>query len=529
MGSVSTVRDTPADAGAWALSGVVAGAAGVATSYATAMFTAVGSNPVDAVASTVIRVAPGNTAQQAVRVLGHADKPTLVGGVLVVLAVLFAWAGHLARRGWRGPLAVYAVVAVIGAAAVLDQRGAGAGDLVPLLVGALTWPAALALLIRPLRAAAATTATATTPQAAADGGAAAYPSGSRRSFLVRVGVVAAGAAVLGTAARAAGAGRRRVEAARRLLRLPGVTAPVVPDGTQVAVPSMTPWATSAADFYRIDTAIIPPTVEPDAWRLRIHGLVDREVELRFSDLVGRKHTQAWVTLCCVSNEVGGDLVGNAWWSGVRVADLLAEAGVQPGADAVRQTSDDGWTCGTPLAALTDGRDAMLAIAMNGRPLPIDHGFPVRTVVPGLYGYVSACKWVVDLEVTRFADFTAFWTERGWSERGPVKLASRIDVPRSGGTVDAAGGRVAGVAWQQHTGVAAVEVALDGGAWQRADLARVPSVDTWVQWTAAIHTTPGDHTLRVRAVSRAGEVQTGVQHDVVPNGATGWHTVAFTAS
>jgi hypothetical protein len=236
-----------------------------------------------------------------------------------------------------------------------------------------------------------------------------------------------------------------------------------------------------------------------------------------------------VTLCCVSNEVGGDLVGNAWWSGVRIADLLAEAGVRPGADAVLQTSDDGWTCGTPLTTLTDGRDAVLAVAMNGRPLPVEHGFPVRTVVPGLYGYVSACKWVVDMEVTRFSDFTAFWTERGWAERGPVKLASRIDVPRSGGSVAADGGRVAGVAWQQHTGIEAVEVALDGGAWQRAELARVPSVDTWAQWTSTLHTTPGQHTLRVRAISRTGEVQTGVPHGPVPNGATGWHTVRFIAT
>jgi len=518
---VSTVREPPADAGAWAFAGVVAGAAGVATSYAVAMLTTVGSNPVDAVAALVVRLAPGSTAQQAVETLGHADKPALVGGILLVLVLAFGWAGHLARGGWRGPLAVYAVVAVLGALAVLSARGAGPGDLVPLLVGVATWPAALALLTRPLRAA--------TARAAEDTDTAAYPERSRRDFLIRVGVVVAGAAVLGTAARAVGAGRRRVEAARRLLRLRRVTAPVVPDGAQVGVPAMTPWATPAADFYRVDTAILAPTVVPDEWRLRIHGLVDREVELRFSDLADRRLTQAWVTLCCVSNEVGGDLVGNAWWSGVRVADLLAEAGVRPGADAVLQTSHDGWTCGTPLAALTDGRDAMLAIAMNGEPLPVEHGFPVRTVVPGLYGYVSACKWVVDLEVTRFSDFTAFWTERGWSERGPVKLASRIDVPRSGGSVAAAGGRVAGVAWQQHTGVAGVEIALDGGAWQRAELAVVPSVDTWVQWTATIHTDPGKHTLRVRAISRTGEVQTGVQRGVVPNGATGWHTVDFHAT
>jgi DMSO/TMAO reductase YedYZ molybdopterin-dependent catalytic subunit len=234
-----------------------------------------------------------------------------------------------------------------------------------------------------------------------------------------------------------------------------------------------------------------------------------------------------VTLGCVSNEVGGGLVGNAWWSGVRIADLLREVGVSGGADCVLQTSDDGWTCATPLTALTDDRDAMLAVAMNGRPLPIEHGFPVRSIVPGLYGYVSATKWVVDLEVTRFEDVSAFWTERGWSEQGPVKIASRIDVPRSGADVDPGRLPVGGVAWKQHTGVAAVEIALDGGAWERVLLAETPSDDTWVQWAGAVEATPGDHVLRVRAIGRDGEVQTGVVADVVPDGATGWHAVEFT--
>ena len=308
-----------------------------------------------------------------------------------------------------------------------------------------------------------------------------------------------------------------------------MTKPQVPDGVAVDVAGMPPWATPSDAFYRIDTAIVVPALEPDGWRLRIHGLVDREVEITYQDLVDRQRTEAWVTICCVSNEVGGDLIGNAWWSGVRVAELLREVGVQDGADAVLQTSSDGWTCGTPLSVLTDDRDAMLAIAMNGDPLPIEHGFPVRTIVPGLYGYVSACKWVVDLEVTRFSDISAYWTERGWSELGPVKMSSRIDVPRDGGDVAASGGRVAGVAWAQHTGIAGVEVSVDEGDWQAADLARVPSDDTWVQWAATLDVDPGDHTLRVRATDTTGLVQTGEPHDVVPDGATGWHTIRFRAT
>ena len=209
-------------------------------------------------------------------------------------------------------------------------------------------------------------------------------------------------------------------------------------------------------------------------------------------------------------------------------DLLARAGVHPDADAVLQTSDDGWTCGTPLSALTDDRDAMLAVAMNGQPLPIDHGFPVRTIVPGLYGYVSACKWVVDMEVTRFSDFQAYWTERGWSERGPVKMSSRIDVPHSGAEVEAGDVRVGGVAWAQHIGIEAVEVSLDGTDWRPADISHPPTDDAWVQWAATLAVEPGDHVLRVRATDRNGLVQTGVERDVLPDGSTGWHTIGVTA-
>jgi hypothetical protein len=227
--------------------------------------------------------------------------------------------------------------------------------------------------------------------------------------------------------------------------------------------------------------------------------------------------------------VGGDLIGNAWWSGVRVADLLREAGVRPGADAVKQTSKDGWTCGTPLEVLTDGRNAMLAVAMNGRPLPLEHGFPVRMVVPGLYGFVSATKWVVDLEVTRFADFSAYWTERGWAEHGPVKTESRIEVPRAGATVAAGEVRVGGHAWAQHTGIATVEYRLDGGPWRGAELGRVPGDDTWVQWAGTVRAGPGRHTVTVRATDRSGYTQTAARADVVPDGATGWHRVAFSAA
>ena len=341
-------------------------------------------------------------------------------------------------------------------------------------------------------------------------------------------MVTACALALGYAGRLVGTGRRHVEETRRLIRLPGVSAPIVPARVQVDVPGVSPWMTAADEFYRIHTAIVVPTIEPKDWRLRIHGMVEREIELTYEDLLARRFTEDWITLNCVSNPVGGPLIGNAWWSGVRLADLLAEAGVRGDADAVLQTSDDGWTCGTPLAALTDDRQAMLAVAMNGEPLPIDHGFPVRTIVPGLYGYVSACKWVVEMEVTRFDKIEAYWTGKGWAEQAPVKLSSRIDVPRSGADVTAGDVRVGGVAWAQHTGIAGVEVALDGGAWQPGEIGGSPSDDTWVQWSATVSVAPGEHVLRVRATDKDGLVQTGVERDVLPDGATGWHAIDFNA-
>ncbi|MBA3984818.1 MAG: molybdopterin-dependent oxidoreductase, partial [Acidimicrobiia bacterium] len=233
---------------------------------------------------------------------------------------------------------------------------------------------------------------------------------------------------------------------------------------------------------------------------------------------------AWITLCCVSNEVGGDLISNARWSGVRIADVLAEVGVHNDADAVLSTSEDGWTCGTPLAALTDDRNALLAVAMNGEPLTPEHGFPVRMVVPGLYGYVSATKWVVDLEVTRFSDFSAFWTDRGWSQDGPVKTQSRIDVPRAGADLAAGDVAIGGIAWAQHTGIAKVEVRVDDGEWADATLGADPSIDTWVQWSHVWSATGGEHDISVRATDTSGYTQTSALADVVPDGATGWHTI-----
>lgn len=486
----------------------------MATSYATAMVLTVRESPVAAVAELVIRLTPGPVVERAIGALGMLDKPLLLGGIAVVLLACFAWAGALARRGWWQPLLVWLVLAGIGLAAALTQRGAGPVDVLPVVVGLLTWvtvhSALTDALHRGLRR----------PELA---------SHERRVFLMVAGVISVASLGIAVAGRWIGSGRRHVEASRRLLRIPGVTRRLAPAATSLGLDGVTPWQTPNQDFYLIDTTIAKPTIEPENWSLRIHGMVERELTLTYSELVQRRITESWITLSCVSNEVGGDLVGNARWSGVRVADLLAGLGVSDDADCVLQTSHDGWTCATPLEALTDDRDAMLAVAMNGRPLPIEHGFPVRTIVPGLYGYVSATKWVVDLEVSTFARSTGYWTTRGWSAEGPARIASRIDVPRSGDDVPVGSLTLGGVAWHQHTGIASVEVQVDGGEWARAELGEVPSIDTWVQWALTVDVDEGDHEVRVRAVGKDGETQTSVVRAPAPDGATGWHTVGFSAS
>ncbi|WP_323132566.1 molybdopterin-dependent oxidoreductase [Kineococcus indalonis] len=290
---------------------------------------------------------------------------------------------------------------------------------------------------------------------------------------------------------------------------------------------LTPYATGTKDFYRVDTALVVPDVRAEDWTLRLHGEVDQEITLTYDDLLALPLRERWITLTCVSNEVGGDYVGNAKWLGHPLADLLRRAGVRDGADMLLATSTDGFTLSAPLAEATDGRDALLVVGMDGEPLPREHGFPVRMVIPGLYGFVSACKWVTDIEVTRFADRTAYWTERGWAEKAPIKTASRIDVPRSFATVRAGRVPVAGVAWAQRRGVRAVEVRVDRGEWQPAKLLPSASSDTWCQWVLDWDAEPGGHVLEVRATDGTGTPQTDDVVAPVPNGSSGYDSVTVT--
>ena len=357
----------------------------------------------------------------------------------------------------------------------------------------------------------------------------AWPT-ARRQFLVAAGVSVAAAGIGYVGGRSLSE-RKSVSLAQAAVRFPKAAEPVppLPAGVNLPVPGISPFITPNGQFYRVDTAILVPQVDPSNWTLRIHGMVAREITITFDELLHRPLIEDYLTLCCVSNPVGGPYVGNAKWLGASLASLLREARPQRGADQLLATSVDGFTSGTPLSVILDGRDALVAVAMNGAALPTAHGFPARLVVPGLYGYVSACKWVVDLEVTTFAAAQGYWVPRGWSQMGPVKTESRIDVPTDGTSVKAGKVSVAGVAWAQHKGIEAVEARVDHGPWQEATLATVPGIDTWRQWVWEWDAASGTHLIEARATDKTGYTQTPVIAQVAPNGASGYPSTQVTVS
>jgi DMSO/TMAO reductase YedYZ molybdopterin-dependent catalytic subunit len=479
-----------------------------------------------AIGSAIIDLAPGPVKEWTIQTFGTADKLFLTVLILGVIALIAAVTARWETR--RVPVGSIAIViaGILGCAAVLSRAGATVADIVPTIIGTVCGVAVLRLLVSGRFA---------DESERRDPRGSDAPDPGRRLSLVTLGFLGAGA-LSGVAGVVLTRMLSSVTGDRDAFALPRIdaAAPPVPPTVQpkgVALPS---FVTSNADFYRIDTALTVPQLSRADWQLRIHGMVDREITFRFEDLDRFDVVEKLVTLTCVSNPVGGDLISNAAWTGYRVRDLLAEAGVHPDADMVLSTSIDGFTAGTPVEALTDPRDSLLAVGMNGQPLPTEHGYPARLVVPGLYGYVSATKWVVDLELTRFDKAEAFWTQHGWSAKGPIKTESRIDVPRTGQEVAKGPVTFGGIAWAQQRGVRAVEVRIDGpnkqGDWQPADLGASYSNDTWRLWSfnwQARET--GSHTITVRATDNTGAVQTPDEASPVPDGATGWHSVQFSVA
>ncbi|NNF53878.1 MAG: molybdopterin-dependent oxidoreductase [Acidimicrobiales bacterium] len=513
---------------AGAIAGMAAGGTALAVGELAGALAAPKPGPVIAVSNRVIEHAPVWFVNFGKQVFGLADKPALIAGTLILSILFAAGLGVISLRSRVVGVAGIAAFGVLGLIAMgVDPQGgwvyAAAVSLAAVVAGVVSL---LALLRRVPR----------NEVPDLENPISARPV-ERRTFL---GWAAAMAAAIGAVAVGANQlrGRAAVESARDEVELPTevgeaeiqaqVSAAVA---SEVAnTPGIADLITPNDEFYLIDTATLVPQVDPSSWELTIKGMVDREVTYTYDDLLARASTIAPVTLSCVSNEVGGQLVGNAVWQGVPLSELLDEAGVQTGATQIRSQSVDGWDCGFPTDAAFDGRTALVAIAMNGEPLPVDHGFPARLVVSGLYGYVSATKWLKEIELTTWEAFDGFWIPRGWSKSGPIKTQSRIDTPRNGETISSSGAAVpiAGVAWAPNLGIERVEVQIDDGDWFEATLGESLGDDSWLQWSLAWTPTPGQHRIRVRATDGTGETQTSEVARPAPNGASGWHTITVKA-
>ncbi len=505
---------------AWsALAGVVSAGAFLAVAEVLAAVFARQGSPLLAVGSFVIDIVPRPLKEFAITTFGDADKPALLAGLGIAVLVAAAVCGIL--QWIRPPLGVVgvALAGALSLAAVATRAGSTPLAWIPTIAGAVVGCVLIAVLVRRLRAWYDATASDTPSDA----------SLSRRRFLTMTTITAAAAVVAGIGARVATATFASVDAIRGALKLPSPGKTVtVPEGAEFDIDGLSSLFTSNADFYRVDTALTVPVIDPAEWRLVIDGMVDKRIEIGFDDLLKMGVDEYAVTLTCVSNEVGGSLLGSAKWLGVPIRDVLALAGPSSDADMVLSRSVDGYTASTPLSSLTDDTlDAILAVGMNGEPLPVEHGFPVRMVVPGLYGYVSATKWVTELKVTRFDKDEAYWTPRGYSAEAPIKLSSRIDTPRTGKEVAVGKVAVAGVAWAQTVGIAKVEVSIDDAEWQQATLSAPVNDDMWVQWMLEWDAPAGPHYIAVRATDKDGTLQTEERAPIAPDGSSGWQRMLVT--
>jgi DMSO/TMAO reductase YedYZ molybdopterin-dependent catalytic subunit len=511
-----------------ALAGLLAGGVALGVAELTAAVTGARGAPVVAVGEAAINLTPVPVKEFAITHFGTHDKLALVTGILVLLAGFAAVIGLLAVRRAAFGLAGLAAFAAVGVVAVISLPGTAPLDVVPTLTGAAVAAMALLLLVRAVQM------VWRAPGRVEDAltGVEDAPTGMDRRRLLVSGVLGSGAAVLAAGAGGLGSlllGRTSAAPGQVRLPAPALRAAPVPAGASLAIPGLTPFVTPNASFYRVDTDLVLPQLSPRDWTLTIDGMVGRKLQISFDELLRMPLTEADITLVCVSNQVGGTYNGNARWLGVPLAGLLRRAGVRAGADQVLSSAADGMTISTPVQTIMDGRNALLAVGMNGQPLPVVHGFPARMIVPGLYGYVSATKWVTKLTLTTFARQKAYWTQRGYTDRAPIKTESRIDVPKPLSQVKAGPVTVAGVAWAPHKGIAAVEVSADNGPWRRATLAAADGIDTWRQWRWDWDAAPGLHQLRVRATDQTGATQTSQRAGPVPNGASGWDSTVVTVT
>lgn len=510
--------------------GALTAAVALAVGEAVAIFTGPTSAPVYAVGEAAVNLTPAPLKEWAIAHFGDDDKQILITGILLLLALIALLAGILALRRYLLGVILVGVFGAIGLAAAVSQPESAWTWALPSAIGALVAAFALWLLVRtspatPRRASARDVTTTGTAEPA-------DPAGEdRRSFLITAGTVAVGSAGVGFGANLISRRRDDVAGARASVRIPepAYPAPPLPAGVHPNVPGLSPFYTDNDSFYRVDTDLVLPEIDPNRWTLRIDGMVERPIELSFADLLKQPLHEHDMTVSCVSDPVGGPYVGNARWIGASVPDLLHAAGVHSGADQLLARSTEGMTIGTPLASVLDGRKALLAVAMNGQALPIAHGFPARMLIPGFYGYASACKWVTELTVTTFAAQKAYWVQRGYAEIGTMKTQSRIDVPKPFAHLRPGNVTVAGIAWATDRGIADVQVQIDDGPWRQARLAASDGPDTWRQWTYDWQAVSGTHSVQVRAADDSGTYQSATQAGPYPSGASGYESLVVIVS
>ena len=540
-----SVPTTPARARPGILQGIAAGVTAAIVALGVAeLVTSISSSwksPVLDVGDRVVDLVPPAVKDLAIEWFGTNDKIALLAGIGVILAVYAAVVGVIALRGrprlGMAGVAAFGVVGAIAALASRDERPVTAA--LPSIVGAIAGVAALWWLCRLAGVTTSDRGAGPAADESSDGSPAVQrdrrhepdqpelvtqgPS-SRRAFLGGTALLVAAGVAAGASGRWLSA-RFSAAAARAKVVLPKALRPLppIPASTMLDVEGITPFTTPNDDFYRIDTALSVPQVDTSTWTLRIDGMVDSPFELTYEQLLDRDMVEADITMTCVSNEVGGGLVGNARWLGVRLDELLEEAGISGDADQIVGRSVDGYTCGFPVDTL-DGRNALVAVGMNGEPLPVRHGFPARLIVPGLYGYVSATKWLQQIELTRFDAFDHYWVPRGYAVEAPIKPSSRIDTPKGLGRIPAGRTAIAGVAWAQTRGIDKVEVKIDDGEWQAAQLAGQLGDDVWRQWMLPWDATPGQHSVTVRATDGTGAIQTEERSEPLPDGSSGFHQI-----
>jgi DMSO/TMAO reductase YedYZ molybdopterin-dependent catalytic subunit len=494
-----------------------------------AAFVSPAASPVLAVGSTVIDATPTPIKEWAIAHFGTHDKTVLLTSVALVTALAAAGIGLVSRR--RPTIGLVLVVALAGLAALaaMTRPTAQPQDLIPSLVAAVTGLAILSwlrsLLVPSRVAGTDTEAESPLDHTAYATGAEATPR--RRSFLLGAAGVTVGAAAAGTIGQNLAAAPT-LPSSVTLPKPTNVLAPL-PTGIEGRIKGVSRFRTPNNDFYRVDTALVIPRVDVSSWRLTIDGNVGQPVSLTFAQLLAMPMIEQDITLNCVSNEVGGPYISSTRWLGVRTRDVLALAKIKPGTEQILSESVDGMTISTPIEALTDSRDAIIAVAMDGQPLPAQHGFPVRMVTPGLYGYVGATKWLTRFTATTYAAQQAYWTQRGWAQKANVKTQARIDTPAGLATYPHGRIAIGGVAWAQGRGIEGVEVQVDQGPWQKATLGPDGGTDYWRQWYLAWDATPGRHQLTVRATDGTGATQTNAQAAPFPDGAAGYHSIVVIIS